>query len=93
MSSWPLEPVYRCFRCHFVCLPLLSRLSCLQLIPYAKFVGVFYLKKVDFDTRRQGITRDEGRRSQSRIENELEQNQMIQLRKELEKDQKVKPST
>ena len=52
--------------------------------------GVFYLKDSDKELRRVGINRDEGRRSQSRIQNEAEQILQLELRKKLEEDQKVK---
>ena len=59
-------------------------------------IGVFYLKELDFQTRRKGIIRDEevrkglqGNRPQHLIDNEVEAKQMILLREKLEKEQQV----
>lgn len=48
---------------------------------------VFYMKDTDKDARRQGITRDLIRRSNARLENELDQNKSIELQKQLEKEE------
>jgi hypothetical protein len=50
---------------------------------------VFYIKDLDLETRRVGINRDQDRRSQQRIMNELEHIQQQELQKSLEKEQKV----
>lgn len=78
--------------CHLNYSRLLRRLW--KGISNYNYIGVFYLKDQDFQTRRKGINRDEEKRkdiarSQHLIDNEIEAKQMLMLRKELEKDQAV----
>ena len=54
------------------------------------FSGVFYLKDQDFKTRRAGIERDNRKRTQQQIENEVEALQQEKLRQELLKTQVVR---
>jgi hypothetical protein len=63
-----------------------------------KEIGVFYLKELDFQTRRKGINRDEEKRKglegkdtrpQHLIDNEVEAKQMMILRNKLEKEQQI----
>jgi ribosomal protein S18 acetylase RimI-like enzyme len=49
--------------------------------------AVFYMKDTDKDARRQGIGRDLIRRSNARLENELDQNRSIELKKQLENEE------
>ncbi|EGF76491.1 hypothetical protein BATDEDRAFT_92665 [Batrachochytrium dendrobatidis JAM81] len=51
--------------------------------------GVHYMQELDVKTRRVGILRDDVRRSDKRIENELEMMKQEELRKQLEKNQSV----
>ncbi|KAJ3299136.1 hypothetical protein HK104_009930 [Borealophlyctis nickersoniae] len=50
--------------------------------------GVYYMKEVEFQTRRVGIERDDERRAKKR-ENQAELERQEALRRELEKEQRV----
>ncbi|KAH6570456.1 hypothetical protein BASA50_000232 [Batrachochytrium salamandrivorans] len=52
-------------------------------------LGVHYMQELDVKTRRVGIERDDARRSDKRIENELEMLRQEELRRQLEQSQVV----
>jgi hypothetical protein len=59
------------------------------LFTTATIYTVFYLKQKDLEIRQIGIHRDDTKRSEQRLLNELEHQQQQELKRKLEKEQSL----